>query len=99
VILESMSCATPVLAAAEGGPLEILSPIQPVDLRTEAVGGWLVTPRNATALSQGLRKALSLSDDELRKIGQLGRLRAEDHFSARAFARGVAGVIQKVSSS
>jgi glycosyltransferase involved in cell wall biosynthesis len=106
VILEAMACGVPVLAADEGGPVEILGaePFNSVKREEErgksstvppfrpAIGGWLVTPRDVPSLASALRHALSLTPQERKQIGQLGRVRAEDHFSARAFARGVAQV-------
>lgn len=86
VIVEAMACGVPVIAAAEGGPLEILG-----------AGGWLVEPRNPSALAATLREALSLPGEELRSIGAAGRRRAEDHYSARRFAREVAQALNAVS--
>jgi glycosyltransferase involved in cell wall biosynthesis len=82
VVLEGMACGVPVLAAAEGGPREIL---------TE--GGWLVEPRNPDALARALAVALTLAPEALREIGEKGRVRAEDRYSARRFAREVGGVL------
>ena len=84
VILEAMACGIPVLAAAEGGPTEIVTD-----------GGWLVQPRSASALAQALSAALDLVPDQLRQMGSWGRVRAEDHFSARRFARDVSAVLRE----
>jgi len=80
-----MACGVPVLAAAEGGPREIV---------TE--GGWLVPPRQPPALAAALASALTLPSEALREVGRQGRLRAEDHYSARRFAREVADVLKGV---
>jgi len=85
VVLEAMACGVPVLAAAEGGPREIV---------TE--GGWLVPPRQPPALAAALASALTLPSEALREVGRQGRLRAEDHYSARRFAREVADVLKGV---
>lgn len=79
VVLEAMACAVPVLAAAEGGPTEIV---------TE--GGWLVEPRSREALGAAMDAALRMPQEKLREVGDWGRVRAEDHYSARRFARDVA---------
>jgi glycosyltransferase involved in cell wall biosynthesis len=101
VILEAMASAVPVIAAREGGPLEILGmDAVGADGRPSvhhlAVGGWLVAPREPATLAATIRSALASSPEELSRIGQLGRIRAEDHFSARAFARNVADALWKV---
>jgi glycosyltransferase involved in cell wall biosynthesis len=85
VVLEAMACGVPVVAAAEGGPREIL---------TE--GGWLVPPRNPPALAAALVAALRLSSADLMQVGRQGRVRAEDQFSARKFAKGVAEALWEV---
>jgi len=89
VILEAMASGVPVIAAGEGGPIEILG-------KGEGGGGngWLAPPRNVPALADTLREALSLPRDRLRAIGDAARRRAEDHFSARQFARRVADVLR-----
>jgi glycosyltransferase involved in cell wall biosynthesis len=86
VVLEAMACGTPVVAAAEGGPREIV---------TE--GGWLVEPRKPAALAAALAGALRVPTQTLRQLGTQGRVRAEDHFSARRFAKRVAEVLAGVS--
>ena len=100
VILESMACGVPVIAAAEGGPLEILG--APAGSREpgaegietlpgdETPEGWLVVPREPRALAATLRRALGLDKPALTAKGRAGRARAEERFSAREFARGVA---------
>jgi glycosyltransferase involved in cell wall biosynthesis len=85
VVLEGMACGIPVIAADEGGPREIL---------TE--GGWLVEPRRPRALADALAIVLELPAEALRETGRLGRRRTEDHYSARRFAREVAGVLWNV---
>lgn len=91
VVLEAMACAVPTVAAGEGGPVEVLG--EGIGPRREA--GWLAEPRNPTALARIFRSALSLPTAVLRSIGTAGRIRAEDHFSARAFAGKVAEVLRE----
>lgn len=78
VVLEAMACAVPIIAAAEGGPTEIVTQ-----------GGWLVPPRAPPALAAALRSALALPGADLARHGAEGRMRAEDRFSARRFAKQV----------
>lgn len=101
VILEAMASSVPVIAAGEGGPVEILveqgANRQPTTKDREPLScGWLVPPRDVPALVQTMRAALSLQRDQLRAIGAAARRRAEDHFSARQFARKVADVLRGV---
>lgn len=91
VIVEAMACGVPVIAAGEGGPLEILG--GGIGPRREA--GWLAEPRSPEALARLLRSALGLPTDVLRGIGHAGRRRAEDHFSARVFAKRIAEVLRQ----
>ena len=99
VVLESLASGVPVIAAREGGPVEILGDAEPQGQRTADDGqrptsGWLVAPRNVAALTQTLRQVLSLPAPQLRAMGEAARRRAEDHFSARQFARQVADVLR-----
>jgi len=93
VIVEAMACGIPVVAANEGGPVEILGS----GSGTQREAGWLAEPRNPTALASVLRSALSLPESEAKAIGEAGRRRAEDVFSWRHFAADVAGVLNSVS--
>jgi glycosyltransferase involved in cell wall biosynthesis len=90
VIVESMACGVPVIAAAEGGPREILG--------AESQGGWLVEPRNPDALARQLQTVLRRPGDTLRVVGAVGRRRAEERFDARRFAEEVAAVLRRVVS-
>lgn len=95
VVLESMACGVPVIAAAEGGPLEILGPR--AGDGGETPEGWLVVSRQPTALAATLRRALAVSAENLAKKGTAGRARAEERFSARGFAREMAAVLRHVA--
>ncbi len=95
VVLESMACGIPVVAAAEGGPLEIVG--GGIGARREA--GWLAEPRNPAELARVLRSALRLPGDLLRSVGAAGRVRAEDQFSSRSFASKLAAVLRDAAAS
>ena len=100
VILEALASGVPVIAAREGGPVEILGTREGGSERTDLGKrdvGWLAPPRDPAALAGVLREALELPQDRLDTIGQAGRRRAEDLFSARQFARAVATVIRGVA--
>lgn len=93
VIVEAMACGVAVIAVDEGGPPEILG--EGIGPRREA--GWLVPPRHPGSLARTMRTALTLPDGLLRSVGAAARRRAEAVFSARRFARNVAGVARRVS--
>jgi len=84
VVLESLACGIPVIAADEGGPREIVR---------EGETGWLVPPRDAEALATAIVKALGLPAERLAEMGRAGRVDAEDRFSGREFSRRVAGLL------
>ncbi len=92
VILEAMACGVPVIAAAEGGPLEILG-----EKDRTPYAGWLVEPRRPHVLARTLSAALRQPRDSLRAMGAAGRRRAEDQFGSRAFSERVAAVLKRVS--
>ncbi len=88
VIVESMACGVPIIAADEGGPREILG--------SKPEGGWLVEPRDPLALAAAMREALQLDTGGLREIGNRGRKRVEEAFSSTRFAAELASVFQRV---
>ena len=87
-----MASGVPVIAAGEGGPVEILGKGE--EGKGKGAVGWLATPRHPEALAAILDEALRMPPSELDAMGAAGRRRAEDHFSARQFARAVATVIR-----
>ncbi len=91
VVLESMACGVPVIAADEGGPREILGG------DGEGRGGWLVEPRNPEALARRLRNVLGRSGEDLGVTGERGRRRAKELFSSRRFAEEVVAVFRQVA--
>ncbi len=93
VITEAMACGVPVIAAAEGGPVDILG--EGIGPRREA--GWLAEPRHPETLAQILSSALRLPSELLQSVGAAGRRRAEDVFSARRFARDLATALKGIA--
>ena len=77
VMLEAMLAGKPVIASADGGPLEIVEPD-----RT----GLLVPPGDALALGAAIARLLDDSAARAR-MGAEGRRRAELHFSATAMTK------------
>lgn len=67
VVVEAMACGVPLVAAAEGGPAEVI---------TEGVNGLLVRPGDADALAAAIDRLLR--DDDLRaQLSQAGLETAE----------------------
>ena len=93
VITEAMACGVPVIAADEGGPVDILG--EGIGARREA--GWLAKPRQPEELARILRSALRLPHEVLASVGDAGRHRAEDVFSARKFAKDLSNVLKGVA--
>jgi glycosyltransferase involved in cell wall biosynthesis len=77
VIVEAMLAGKPVVAAAGGGPAEIVDP---------GVTGLLVTPGDADALA-GALLALLTDDQRRAEMGRAGRARARTLFGAETMAR------------
>ena len=76
VLIEAMALGKPVIAAAAGGPLEIVA---------DGETGLLFEPGNAASLAQAIKRLLA--DPELRqRMGKAGRKRYEEHFTARRMA-------------
>ena len=75
-LVEAMACATPVVAFAEGGPLDIVE---------QGETGWLATPGSAESLAEGVAWCL---EDPARtaELGRHARARAEREFEIAAVA-------------
>src|SRR5207245_11100852 len=69
VIVEAMACGVAVIAAAEGGPTQILSG----GTGEWREGGGVVEPRDPNALAHAPRSALTLPSHILRAVGHAGR--------------------------
>jgi glycosyltransferase involved in cell wall biosynthesis len=79
VLLEAMAQARPVVATPVGGTPELV-----VDGET----GVLVPPRDVDALARALRELLD-DDERARWLGEAGRRRVEERFSAERMADAV----------
>lgn len=84
VVVEGMAAGLPVVAAAAGGPLEIV---------TDGVDGLLYPPGDVHALAARLRRLYE--DRELAaRLGQAGRVRSRD-FAPEKVAESVLGVYRR----
>lgn len=71
--VEAMAMGKPVIATAHGGSLETV-------IHNE--NGWLVAPSNERELAATIDKALTMSGDELKILGNNGRVRVKKKFTA-----------------
>ena len=71
-LLEAMAAGLPVVATAVGGIPDVV---------VEGVNGFLVPPRDPTSLAQAITRMLD-DPDRRHRMGQAGRKRAIEHFSA-----------------
>ena len=85
VLLEAMALGKPVVAAAAGGPLEIV---------TNGQTGLLVAPRDAAALA-GAIVTLLRDPDRRAFMGANALLRFAREFTAGAMARATRGAYEK----
>ncbi len=75
VIAEAMACSRPVVTTNRGPGPEVLGP--------EGECGFLAEPTSALDIADKIVRVLS-RPEESNRMGQRGRLRAEEHFSAAA---------------
>ncbi len=86
MVIEAMCAAKPVIAAAHGGPCDIV-----IDGET----GLLVAPDDAPALADAIEE-LATDRSKAKRLGSAGRSRAEESFSLSAFSRAVTGRIDSM---
>jgi glycosyltransferase involved in cell wall biosynthesis len=85
VVVEGMAAGLPVVAAAAGGPAEVIG---------HGVNGWLYPPGDMPALAGAMR--MLASDPEMRaRLGQAARSRARD-FAPEAVAPQILRVYEQV---
>jgi glycosyltransferase involved in cell wall biosynthesis len=88
VLLEAMALGVPVMAPAEGGPLEIIEPDR---------SGVLVKSPSAASLVEGLERVLA--DPEFRRqLAERGRDRVRARFSADKMCRRLEAALQGVAA-
>jgi glycosyltransferase involved in cell wall biosynthesis len=72
VIIEAQAMGRPVVASNHGGAAESM-----IDGGT----GWLVTPDDPKALAAGIRKALTMSDEDRADLAEVAIHHARRNFS------------------
>ena len=85
-LLEAMSTGLPSIASKVGGIPELL---------VDGVTGWLVPPRDVSALASRMRQLLNDQEGRLR-MGHMARHRARDQFSLQRMAKKVEAVYDSV---
>jgi len=89
VILEAMACEKPVIAPAEGGPLDII---------LNGVSGILVEPRNPQKIAEAIIRLLN-NERLKRKIEKEARIRIEAKFRLREGVFNIIKVYKEVLNS
>lgn len=85
VLIEAMSCGTPVVAFARGSILEIIEDgetgfiVNPSD--SDIRGNWIIKKTGIEGLCEAVEKIYSMSKEEYNKIRQASRKRVIQHFT------------------
>jgi len=87
-VLEAMAWERPVLATSVFGLPELIE---------DGETGWLCEPRDLTALSAALERALAAGPEERRRIGGAGRALVERRHSLEDYGRAVAALLNRVA--
>jgi glycosyltransferase involved in cell wall biosynthesis len=89
VVAEALAAGAPVIAAAAGGPVEIVE---------DGVSGWLVPPGDVAAMAAAMVRALRASSGpEGAAMRAAARARAESRFSADRYAADVARILREAA--
>lgn len=78
--LESLACATPVLATNVGGLPEVI---------IEGKTGWLMNPKSSEEIAANLQDLVRMDREILKRMGLSGRDMVEDKYSWESVARRV----------
>jgi glycosyltransferase involved in cell wall biosynthesis len=80
--VEAMAMGKPVIATAHGGSLETV---------ISGENGWLVQPSDSKALAAAIDEALAMDAAQLRALGENGRRRVSEKFTAQAMCEQTLG--------
>ncbi len=89
VLLEAMALGRPVVATRAGGPLEIV---------VEGETGFLVPPSSPEALADAVKRLIA-GPAAARRLGENGRTRFEQRFTAERMAQATLAVYAEISRS
>ncbi len=87
VILEAMACGLPVVATNVGGVEEIIE---------DNVSGFLVEPKNPSALAKKIEFVLNLNSGKRKEIGKKGRKTIEEKFSLGKMIKSYENLYEKL---
>lgn len=87
VIVEAMLAAKPIIAARDGGVMEIIEP---------GITGWLTPPGNPAALAATLQSAIN-TPEQTTQIATAGQAHARKVFTLQATATKFASVISRLT--
>jgi glycosyltransferase involved in cell wall biosynthesis len=87
-VLEAMAWETPVLATGVFGLPELIE---------DGESGWLCEPRDLSALTVALERALASSPDERQRIGRAGRALVESRHSLQNYGREIAALLDRIA--
>ena len=89
IAVEAMAWETPVLATSVFGLPELIE---------DGENGWLCEPRDLTALSAALERALSAGPAERRRLGRAGRALVEERHDLATYGNEVAALLAQIAS-
>ena len=89
VILQAGAMGKPVIASDINGCNEVI---------VNDFNGWLVPPRDVSALAERMVHVMSLSPDERKKLGSNGRARVVERYEQTAYRRKLLKFYREVSS-
>lgn len=90
VVIEGMTCGTPVIATAVGGIPEVLE---------DGVNGWLIAPDSVDALASALHAATHADAPTLARLTDAARATARATFSTEAYMAGYKALIDAAQGS
>jgi glycosyltransferase involved in cell wall biosynthesis len=89
VVAEAMACGTPSVVTDVGDSAQIVG-----------TTGWVVPPKNAEALAQGIQEALIVLGARGRKVlGQAGRTRIEERFGLKKMVEAYLALWKSVANA
>ena len=89
IAVEALAWETPVLATSVFGLPELIE---------DGENGWLCEPRDLTALSAALERALGASPAERRRLGRAGRALVEERHDLATYGAEIAALLARIAN-